>query len=45
MPEDAKVAATAFSRGRGKYITLVLLLIWVAALFGYTVYRFIGMAK
>jgi hypothetical protein len=34
--------AIPVARSRGKYVTLVLLLVWVAAVFAFTFFKFSG---
>lgn len=45
MPEEPKVQSDAPDRRRGKYLTLLVLVVWVLGVFGYTMYRFAGMSK
>lgn len=45
MAEDKTVAAAPARSSRGKYITLVVLLVWVAAVFVFTLFKFSGNAS
>jgi hypothetical protein len=45
LPADSSVTPAAKAPGRGKYITLALLLIWVIGVFLFTLFKLPGGMK